>query len=127
MYQQLTIVGNLGRDPEARYLPDGTAISAFSVAANERVKGEDRTTWFRVTVWGKQAETCNKHLTKGWLVLVEGTLTADDGGGPRVWTDRAGNNRASFEVRADRVRFLRGAAEPVSNGEGELEQDAIPF
>jgi single-strand DNA-binding protein len=59
-----------------------------------------------VSVWGKQAEPCNQYLTKGSRVLVEGTLVPDENGGPRIWTDKEGKPRASFEVRANTVQFL---------------------
>ena len=67
---------------------------------------KEETVWFRVSVWGKQAEPCNQYLSKGRKVLVEGTLVPDENGGPRVWTDKEGKPRASFEVRATTVRFL---------------------
>ena len=77
MYQKVIIVGNLGTDPEMRYMPDGTAVTNFSVATNrrwtDRATGEPReeTTWFRVSVWRQQAETANQYLSKGRQVLVE--------------------------------------------------------
>ncbi len=112
MYQKLVIVGNLGRDPEMRYTPSGQAVTNLNIATNrqytansgERVK---ETTWFRVSVWGKQAETVNQYLRKGSKVLVEGRLTQDPAtGGPRVWTGNDGAPRASFEMTAQTVRFL---------------------
>ena len=74
MYQKIIIVGNLGRDPEMRFTPEGNPVTSFSVAASRRYKDKDETTWFRVTVWGKQAETANQYLQKGSKVLVEGRL-----------------------------------------------------
>ena len=75
MYQKVTIVGNLGRDPELRYLPNGTPTVNLSVATNNSYtnqKGEQvkETTWWRVSVFGKQAEVCSQYLTKGRQVLV---------------------------------------------------------
>lgn len=147
MYQQLTIVGNLGGNPELRYTPTGDAVVNFSVATNRRWTGTDgqpasQTTWFRVTVWGKSAEACNQYLVKGRQVLVVGTLQPEkDTGGPRVWTDTNGNARSSYEVRAGTVQFLgarddqappQGSAsqsnqDPVSPTTPTIDPDEIPF
>ena len=77
MYQNLTLVGRLGRDPEMRYTPDGTPVCTFSVAVNRRWKSQEgqqveETTWFRVSAWRKLAELCNEYLSKGRLVMVIG-------------------------------------------------------
>jgi single-strand DNA-binding protein len=111
MYQRIVLVGNLGRDPEMRYTPNGTPVTSFSVATNRKYTASDgqmrdETLWFRISVWGKQAETCNQYLSKGQKVLVEGTLIGDENGGPRIWVGQDGKPRASFEVRAQTVRFL---------------------
>ncbi len=111
MYQRLVLVGNLGRDPEMRYTPNGTAVTSLSVATSRKYttadgQHKDETIWFRVSVWGKQAEPCNQYLTKGSRVLVEGKLVPDENGGPRIWTGSDGKPRASFEVRADSVQFM---------------------
>lgn len=113
MYQKIMIVGNLGNDPEMRYTPSGQAVTSFSVATNRRytdANGQkvDETVWFRVSAWGRLAETCHEYLKKGRKVLVEGRLTADENGGPRIWTDNNGNPRASFEISAITVQFLGG-------------------
>ena len=122
MYQKLVIVGNLGRDPEMRYTPSGQAVTNLNIATNrqytsnsgERVK---ETTWFRVSVWGKQAETVNQYLSKGSKVLIEGRLTQDPAtGGPRVWTAQDGSPRASFEMTAQTVRFLSSRQEDQQGG-----------
>ena len=90
MYQKIVIVGNLGRDPEMRYTPSGQPVTNLSVATNRKWTSADgtpgeETIWFRVSVWGKQAETCNQYLSKGRQVLVEGRLRPDPAtGGPRV-------------------------------------------
>ncbi len=124
MYQRIVLVGNLGRDPEMRYTPNGTPVTSFSVATNRKYTASDgqvrdETLWFRISVWGKQAETCNQYLAKGRSVLVEGTLIGDDNGGPRIWTGQDGKPRASFEVRAQTVRFLsrrdEGGGQPASS------------
>jgi len=141
MYHTIIIVGNLGRDPEMRYTPGGQAVTNFNVATNRQYTASDGTSvketiWFRVSVWGKAAETTNQYLRKGSKVLVEGRLIPDpSSGGPRVWTRQDGTAAASFEVSANTVRFLssRGEAEgDVSYGEGGgggggAEEDNIPF
>jgi single-strand DNA-binding protein len=143
MYQTIIIVGNVGRDPEMRYTPSGQAVTSFSVATNRQYtnnNGEQvkETTWFRISAWGKQAETCNQYIKKGSKVLVEGRLTADPAtGGPRIWTSQDGAPRASFEVSAGTVRFLSSRAESESSGAGNVpvgdegglptNDDDIPF
>jgi single-strand DNA-binding protein len=144
MYQKVVIVGRLGKDPEMRYMPDGTAMTSFSVATDRRwtdkATGQptQETTWFRVTVWGRQAESTNQYLNKGSLVLVEGHLRPDpQTGGPRTWTGQDGAVRASFEMTAENVRFLssRGESggsasfdEPAAAGKAAArEEDDIPF
>lgn len=144
MYQKVVIVGNLGRDPEMRYMSDGTAVTNFSVATSrrwtDRASGQpiDETTWFRVSVWGKQAETANQYLSKGKKVLVEGRLRPDDNGGPRTYTGQDGIVRASFELTAETVRFLSGRDDGpgyvpsggdsgYQSGGAAQEEDEIPF
>lgn len=142
MYQSLTIVGNLGNDPEMRYMPDGTAVTNFSVATNRRwtdqSSGEPReeTTWFRVSVWGRQAEIANQYLSRGRKVLIEGRLRPDpQTGGPRLYTRQDGTVGSSFEITANVVRFLGSREESAAYDGGEdsysdtpaQEEDDIPF
>ncbi len=142
MYQQVIVVGNLGGDPEMRYLPDGTAVTNFSVATNRRWNDRntgqpvDETTWFRVSVFGRQAESANQYLSKGRRVLVEGRLTPDpQTGGPRTFSRQDGTVGASYELRANTVQFLGGRDEASSAGGGDSfgggapaqEEDDIPF
>jgi single-strand DNA-binding protein len=135
MYQKVVIVGNLGRDPEMRYTPQGTPVTNFSVATNRRWTNADgtpgeETVWFRVTAWRRLAETCNQYLTKGRQVLVEGRLRPDpETGGPRIWTGQDGVARASFEITALNVRFLGRPGEGVAVGleEEAIEEEEIPF
>ena len=124
MYHTIIIVGNLGKDPEMRYTPSGQAVTNFSVATNRQYTGSDsqavkETIWFRVSTWGKLAETCNQYLKRGRSVLIEGRLTPDkDTGGPRIWTRQDGTAGASFEVTANTVRFLGGREGSEENGNG---------
>lgn len=142
-FNKITLVGNLGRDPELRYTPQGTPVCSFSLATNERRKdkttGEnnDITTWFRVTLWGRQAETASQYLTKGRPVYIEGRLRVEE------WTDRDGKPRHTLEVHATDMQFIgggargeeggaapaaRAAAAPEPSGQpGDLTDDDIPF
>ena len=143
MYQKIVIVGNLGNDPEMRYMPDGTAVTSFSVATSQRwtdkASGQPReeTTWFRVSVWRNQAESANQYLSKGRKVLVEGRLKPDpQTGGPRTFIRNDGSVGASFEVTADTIRFLSSreetgyvseGREDYEAGDAAQEEDDIPF
>ncbi len=138
-YQKIVIVGNLGRDPEMRYLSSGQAVTNFNVATNrqytassgEKVK---ETTWFRVSAWGRQAETSNQYLKTGSKVLVEGRMNPDkETGNPRVFERKDGTTGASYEITADRVVFMSGRDDDqgsyqVAEGGGEIvDEDEIPF
>ena len=135
MYHMILIAGNLGRDPEMRYTPSGQAVTNFSLASNRTYTGKDgqrvkETIWFRITVWGKQAESCNNYLQKGSKVLVEGRLNPDEAGGPRIWNRQDGTPTASFEVTANTVRFLdsRGGGDIADGSEGMMDsEEEIPF
>ena len=114
-FNKIIVVGNLGRDPELRYTPQGTPNCTFSLASNERRKtsaGEqqDITTWFRVTVWGKRAETVAQYLAKGRSVSVEGRLHGDE------WTDREGKQRYTLDVNANDEQFIGSANDGEREG-----------
>ena len=105
MYQTTLLVGYLGNDPEMRYTPSGVPVASFNVATNRRWTGQDgepqeKTTWFRVTVWRKLAETCAQYLHKGSMVFVEGDVDTS------AWTGQDGKPRATLELTARTVRFL---------------------
>lgn len=139
MYHTIIIVGNLGRDPEFRYIPNGQAVCNFNVASNRQYTTSDgqsvkETTWFRVATWGKLAETCNQFLKKGHKVLIEGRLNPDaETGSPRVFTRQDGSSGASYEVTAQVVRFLTSRGEDAGYDSDEFpgaqspEPDDIPF
>ena len=102
---KVILVGHLGRDPELRYTPSGTAVANFSLATNDAWtdkagEKQERTEWHRVVVWGKQAEIAGEYLSKGKQVFIEGSLQT------REWNDRDGNKRQTTEVRAQRVIML---------------------
>ncbi len=139
-FHTLILVGRLGQDPEMRYLPNGQAVTNFSVASDRTYKNANGeqvkvTTWFRVAVWGKQAESCNQYLNKGSMVLIEGSLNPDkETGRPRIWTSADGRSGTSYEVNAQTVRFLstRGSSsnapdESDDSGMPDLDEDKIPF
>ncbi len=138
-YQTVILVGNLGRDPEMRFTPSGQPVTSFSVATSRSYNNSDggkvdETTWFRVTVWGKQAETCNQYLHKGSKVLVEGRLVPDQqSGGPKLFQRKDGTWGASFDITANTVRFLSSKGEMSGDGAesgpvgGESDGGDIPF
>lgn len=107
MYAKLILIGNLGRDPELRFTPEGKPVCSFSLATSRKVNGVDETTWFAVSVWDKQAETCNQYLHKGSRVALEGRLKPE----PRVFQRKDGAWGSSYEVTAETVRFLDGKAD----------------
>ncbi len=128
MYQKLIIIGNLVRDPEMRYTADGKAVTTFSMATNRKYNDKEETTWFRVNVWGKQAESSNQYLTKGSKVLVEGRLRPDSNtGNPQVFQKKDGSWGSSYEVSAEVVRFLSSRGESSSESSDTVDDDDIPF
>jgi len=123
---KIMLIGNLGSDPEMRYTPDGKAVTSFRMATNHRYttsagESRDETEWFRVSVWGKQAESCNQFLSKGRRVYVEGRLRS------RSWEGQDGQTRTSLEVSANLVIFLDKVAPVSLPEEGELEPEDLPF
>ncbi|MBL8169986.1 MAG: single-stranded DNA-binding protein [Acidobacteria bacterium] len=124
-FNKITLVGYLGRDPELRYTPQGTAVCKMSVATTERRKNvvgdiEEHTTWFRVTVWGRQAELANEYLAKGRQVYLEGRLRLVE------YADREGNPRISPDVTATDIQFLGQRNEmPASVHPSQVEQPDI--
>ena len=121
------LIGRVGRDPEMRYTPNGTAVTNFSIAINRYstdTEGEkkEQVEWVSIVAWTKLAETCNQMLTKGRLVYIEGRLQT------RSWETQDGQRRLKTEVVANTMQVLdpkRGteaAAEPVAE-----DDDDIPF
>jgi len=105
------LMGNLTRDPELRYLPSGTAVTSFSIAVNRVYKSatgekQEEVCFVRITVWGKQAESCNQYLSKGKSVFIEGRLQY------RAWQTPDGSKRSALEVNANRVQFLGAPGAP---------------
>lgn len=143
-FAKITVMGNLGKDPQLTHSDKGTAICNFSVATNEREKrrGEqvDITTWYDVTLFGSQAEVAAKYLKKGRKVYVEGRFR------PEEWTDREGKQRLTNKIKGTDMQLVdppdgapqehtrqAAPAQPQSNGDGapagggDIEDDEIPF
>ncbi len=120
-YNKIILIGNLGRDPELRYTPQGDAVCDFSIAINDRKRDksgeyQDVTTWFKVTLWRKLAENASKYLAKGKQVYIEGRLEIDE------WQDRDGNNRFTPAVTATEMRFLGGGrGDEMSSGSDNVD------
>lgn len=109
MYQQIIIIGNVGRDPELSYTPQGVAVAKFTVAVNKVTgKGDERkekTTWFRVSAWRERAETANQYLRKGSKVMVIGEVEVN------AYIDKQGAAQATLELTASEFKFLDTRAE----------------
>lgn len=121
-FSKIIVIGNLGRDPELRYTPQGDAVCDFSIAVNDRKRDksgdfQDVTTWFRVTLWRKLAENASKYLTKGKQVYIEGRLQVEE------WQDKDGNNRFTLNIQASEMQFLGGGrGDEMSNESDNVEQ-----
>ena len=125
---KVILIGNLGRDPETRYMPSGEAVCTFSLATSETWKdkatGErkEATEWHRVVFFGRQAEIAAQYLRKGSPVYVEGSLRT------RKWTDQSGQERYTTEIRGDVMRMLgsRGGGDGGSADEPMAEGASAP-
>jgi single-strand DNA-binding protein len=118
-YNKVLLMGNLTKDPELRYTPQGTAVANLRLAVNRKYRSKDQelkeeVCFITAVVWNKQAETCNQYLHKGSSVFVEGRLQS------RSWEDNAGAKRSVIEVRAERVQFM-GAP-----GQAKAASQAVP-
>ncbi len=143
-FNRIILIGNLGRDPELRYTAQGTPVCSFSMATNERRKDrngemQDHTTWFRITLWNRLAETASQYLQKGKQVYIEGRLRVEE------YVDRDGKPRHSLEVFGTDMQFIgsrgddmtqeRAASAGASGGGGgagpdmqaDLSDEDIPF
>lgn len=139
MFQQIMLIGHLGSEPEMRYTSSGVPVTNFSLAVNRRWtnqegQSQEKTTWFRIGLWRRQAEIASQYLSKGSKVMIVGEVDQ-----ARPWTDRDGNLQASIEVTATQLQFLdsrnnNGAAQDDSSQSSEasvdsekLEKEAVPF
>jgi len=130
------LVGNLGRDPEVRYLPSGQSVANFTIATTENFTDrsgtrQERTEWHRIVAWGKLAEVCAQYLKKGRQVYIEGRIQS------REWQDKEGQKRTSFDIVANTMKMLSSRADAaVAAGAGgtgggasrgdDLDQSAPP-
>lgn len=137
MLNKCTIIGNLGRDPEMRYTPNGNPVTEFSVATSRTYNSKDgerveETEWFNVVTWARLAETCAQYLAKGRQVYVEGRMNT------RSWDGECGKKHYRTELVAETVKFLGGrdAGEQSSydpgipvgvDAGGDVEPDDLPF
>ena len=104
-FNKVFLIGNLTKDPELRYTPQGTAVANLRMAVNRKFRNKNQelkeeTCFINVVTWDKQAENCNQYLKKGSALFAEGRLQS------RSWEDNAGQKRSVIEVRAERVQFL---------------------
>ncbi|MFH1771898.1 MAG: single-stranded DNA-binding protein [Candidatus Omnitrophota bacterium] len=120
------LVGNLTKDPELRYIPQGTAVATVRIAVNTPFKDKNDqqqkdTCFINVIAWGKMAEVCNQYLQKGGQVLVEGRLQS------RSWQNNEGKTRSTIEVRAARIQFMpRAVKEPAEEFDlGERPEEVL--
>jgi len=145
-FNKIILVGNLGRDPELRYTAQGTPVCSFTMATSEKRKDrngefQEQTTWFKVTLWNRQAETASQYLQKGRPVYIEGRLRIEE------YTDREGRPRTSLEVTATEMHFIGSrqdghdeqptgeravatsatSSAPAPTAEPELSDEDIPF
>jgi single-strand DNA-binding protein len=130
---KVMIIGNVGRDPEMRYLPNGTPVTNFTVAVNRRYNTPDgekkeETEWFRVVLWRQLAEIANQYVTKGQSIYIEGRLQT------RTWEGQDGQKRTTTEIVASQMQLLgsrpRTGGAPGEDsvaGDQEVEPDDIPF
>lgn len=124
-YNKVLLMGNLTKDPELRYTPQGTAVVNLRLAVNRKYRSKDNelkeeVCFITVVVWNKQAETCNQYLHKGSGIFVEGRLQS------RSWEDNSGAKRSVIEVRAERVQFTGSPAQNAATSRQHVEQQADP-
>jgi len=121
---KVILIGNLGRDPEVRYMPSGDAVANITIATTETWKDksgekQEQTEWHRVAMFGKTAEIAGEYLKKGSQVYIEGKLQT------RKWTDKEGQERYTTEIRADRMQML-GSRAGAGDPRGDAQGDAAP-
>ena len=126
-FNRVILIGNLGRDPEVRYLPSGDAVATLNLATTEKWKdksgeAQEQTEWHRISFFGRQAEICGEYLRKGSSIYVEGRLQT------RKWTDKEGVERYTTEIKGDRMQMLggRGGTTGFDNTAREPEPATAP-
>jgi single-strand DNA-binding protein len=130
MVNKVILVGNLGKDPEVRFIGDGTAVCNFSMATVEKYKKNDgekveKTEWHNIVVWRKLAEICGEYLTKGSLIYIEGSITT------RKWEDKNGATKYTTEIVAKEMKMLGGSGSKSSKTSSQSDDtppdDDVPF
>ncbi len=124
---KVMLIGNLGKDPEMRYLPSGEAVANFSIATTEKFKDkngdmQEVTEWHRISFFGRIAEVCGQYLKKGSPVYIEGSIRT------RKWQDKEGKDRYTTEIRGDRMQMLgsKGGGMAEMDSEGGRSSGAAP-
>ena len=136
---QVILIGNLGGDPELKFIPNGTAVCNFNIATSDKWTDktgapQEKTEWHRIVVWGKAAENCGKYLSKGRQVAITGSIETRD------WEDKEGVKRYTTEIKAHHVEFLAGGSgapagspsserrsAPAADFDNTFNDDDIPF
>jgi len=119
-FYKIMVQGVVGRNPEMRNVPSGQAVTNFSVAVNDDYKNKEgevvkQAIWFKAVAWGKIAEIANQYLSKGSKVLLVGKLVVDpETLGPKIWQDKDGNSRSSFEINVGELYMLGGGEKKES-------------
>jgi len=121
---KVMLIGRLGKDPEIRYMQNGTAVANFTMATNRNVKKgdvwEEETDWHRIVAWDKLADTAGKFLKKGMLVYIEGQLRTKD------WEDKEGNKRQTTEVFAKDMQLLTPKSQSEYGGNEQYSPSSAP-
>lgn len=116
MLNKVMLIGNLGRDPEVKYTPSGTAVANFSIATTETWtkdgEKQSKTEWHKIVAWQRLAEICGEYLHKGSQVYVEGKLQTRD------WEDKEGNKKYTTEIVINQMQMLGGKGEPRQQNRG---------
>ena len=127
MVNKVILIGRLGTDPEARYIPDGTMVVNFSMATDESWKNKNgekqqRTEWHKIEVWGKLAEICANYLLKGALVFIEGKIKT------QTWEDKEGVKRYTTKIQAMGMKMLGTKQDAATQSESSrsAQQDHMP-
>ena len=122
---KVILIGHLGRDPETRYLSNGTAVANFTIATTERWnkdgESHSRTEWHRIEAWGKLAEICSELLYKGAAVYIEGSIKTDE------WEDQEGKKRQTTKIKAQQMQALGKRSAPRPPKQETDDGDDIPF
>jgi single-strand DNA-binding protein len=122
---KVILIGNLGKDPEVKYMPSGDAVSSFSIATTESWKDKEtgdkveKTEWHNIVAFKRIAEVCGEYLRKGSQVYIEGKLQT------RKWQDRDGNDRYTTEIRVGKMQML-GSRPESRQSQGQSEPDRRP-